>query len=189
MTAEWFHRAQLDHAPAEFGRQPALNADPTMHWLASAMRREAEGGAKTGRLHAESLSLALLSYVIDCMPASRLRVSGAFSDAQCRKLAQHIRERLGEDLSLVDLATFTGIGPRHFSRLFRKAFGVTPHRYILNQRLDEGARRLSNSSLDIAEIALSLGFASQSHFATAFHKRFAQSPRRYAHDRRRRSIF
>jgi AraC family transcriptional regulator len=189
MTAEWFHRAALDRAPAEFGRQPALTADPTMHWLANAMRREVQGGAVTGRLHAESLSLALLSYVVDRMPTPRLRVSGALSEAQCRRLAQHIRERLGEDLSLVELAAFVGLGPRHFSRLFRDAFGVTPHRYLLNQRLDEGARRLSSGSFEIAEIALSLGFGSQSHFTTAFRKRFAQSPRRYARDHRRRSFF
>jgi AraC family transcriptional regulator len=186
LTVDWFHRAELAEAPAGFGRQAALTADPTMHWLASAMRREVESGAGSGRLYGESLSVALLSYVLDRIPASRLRVSGALSEAQCRRLRQHIRDRLCEDLTLAELASFVGLGPRQFSRLFRNAFGVTPHRYVLNQRLDEGARRLSQSSFDVAEIALSLGFSSQSHFAAAFRKRFEQAPRQYALDRRRR---
>src|SRR5262249_41219126 len=100
LTPEWFHRADLDQAPAGFGRQPTLAADQPMHSLVSAMRREVENGASTGRLYGESLSLALLSYVLDHIPVSRLRVRGALSEAQRRRLAQHIRERLGEDLAL-----------------------------------------------------------------------------------------
>jgi AraC family transcriptional regulator len=190
LTPEWLHRVELEQAPAGFGRLPPLSADQTMRSLASAMRREVESGAGTGRLYAESLSLALLSYVADRLPVSRMQVRGAFSEAQRRRLAKHIHERLGEDLALTELAAFAGLGPRQFSKLFREAFGVTPHRYLLNQRLDEGARRLATSSHDVADIALALGFSSQSHFAAAFRKRFAQSPRKYAIDRRHtRTVF
>jgi AraC family transcriptional regulator len=186
LVPEWFHRVELDRAPAGFGQVLPLTADPTMHSLVSTMRREVESGASTGRLYGESLSLSLLSYLLNRIPVSLAGVSGALSEAQCRGLARHIRERLGEDLGLVELASFTGLGPRQFSRLFREAFGVTPHRYLLNQRLDEGARRLGEGSAEIAEIALSLGFSSQSHFAAAFRKRFDQTPRQYAMDNRRR---
>jgi AraC family transcriptional regulator len=190
LSQEWFERVELEQAPAGFGRLPPLSADPTMRSLASAMRREIESGARTGRLYGESLSLALLSYVADRIPASRVRVRGAFSEAQRRRLARHIRERLGEDLALTELAAFAGLGPRQFSKLFRNAFGVTPHRYVLNQRLDEGARRLATSAHDVADIALALGFSSQSHFAAAFRKRFARTPRQYAIERRRqRTLF
>jgi AraC-like DNA-binding protein len=56
---------------------------------------------------------------------------------------------------------------------------------VLNQRLEEGARRLATGTHDIAAIALSLGFCSQSHFAAAFRVRFGQTPRQYAVERRR----
>jgi AraC-like DNA-binding protein len=186
LLPEWFHRIELDRAPTGFGRLPPLTADPTMHALLSTMRREVESGASTGRLYGESLSLSLLSYMLNRIPAPLVRVRGALSEVQCRRLARHIRERLGEDLGLAELASLTGLGSRQFSRLFRDAFGATPHQYLLNQRLDEGARRLAVSSADIAEIALSLGFSSQSHFASAFRKRFNQTPRQYAMDNRRR---
>ena len=145
-----------------------------------------ENGASAGRLYGESLSLSLLSYMLNHIPAPLAGVRGALSEVQCRRLARHIRERLGEDLGLAELASLTGLGSRQFSRLFRDAFGATPHQYLLHQRLDEGARQLAVSSADIAEIALSLGFSSQSHFTTAFRKRFNQTPRQYAMDNRRR---
>jgi AraC family transcriptional regulator len=160
-----------------------------MHALLSAMRDEVANGAGTGRLYGESLSLALMSYVVDRIPASRLRLRGSCSEARLRRLTKYIRERLGEDLTLTELAAFVQLGPRQFSEAFRSAFGTAPHRYVLNQRLDEAARRLGSSSVAIAELALSLGFSSQSHFAAAFRKRFGETPRQYARSRRGRAAF
>jgi AraC family transcriptional regulator len=189
LVPEWFHRVELDRSPADFGRIAPLAADQTMHALLGTMRHEVASGARTGRLYGESLSLALMSYVVDRIPASPLRLRGALSEAQGRRLAKYIRERLGEDLALTELATFVQLGPRQFSELFRNAFGITPHRYVVNQRLDEAARRLASSSLEIAEISLALGFSSQSHFAAAFRKRFGETPRQYALARRKRTSF
>ena len=189
LAPTWFHRVGLDRAPANFGSTAPLVADRTVYELMSTMCREVEAGARTGRLYAESLSLALLTYVLDRIPASERRFRGALSERQCRRLERYMRERLGDDLALSELATYIGLGPRHFSELFRRAFGVPPHRYLLNQRLDEGARRLLASSAEISEIALELGFSSQSHFATAFRKRFGVAPRQYALRRRRPSVF
>jgi AraC-like DNA-binding protein len=189
LAPAWFHRVGLDRAPADFGRTAPLVADRTVYELMSTMCREVEAGARTGQLYGESLSVALLSYVLDRIPASERRSPGALSERQCRQLARYIRERLGDDLALGELAAYVGLGPRHFSDLFRRAFGTTPHRYLLNQRLDEGGRRLLASSAEIAEIALELGFSSQSHFATAFRKRFGVAPRQYVLRRRRPSVF
>lgn len=180
MPPEWFRLVELEGDPDIFGELPPLIADPNMRSLVDMMRREVEASATTGRLYAESLSLALMSYVLEHRPAARLRVHGRLSEAQCRRLRGYIQERLGEDLALSELACFSGVGTRHFSRLFREGFGITPHQYVLEQRLKEGARLLASGGRDVAEIALSLGFSSQSHFASAFRKRFGQTPRGYA---------
>ena len=186
MSPEWFQRVDLEQAPEGFGRIPPLVSDETTLALVGAMRREVATGAGRGRLYAESLSLALLSYSLDHVPLSRMRVRGHLSETQRRLLATHIRDRVADDLALTELATLAGVGTRQFTRLFRAAFGTTPHRYVLNLRLDEAARRLATSTHDIAEIALSLGFSSQSHFASAFRARFGKTPRQYAIERRRR---
>lgn len=191
LPREWFYRLQLDGAPDGFGRLPPLAADETVRTLVNAMRRDVAGGAGSGRLYAESLSVALLSYLLERIPVSRLRVHGSLPEVQRRRLERFIRDRLPDDLTLTELASLVGLGPRQFSRIFRDTFGVAPHRYVLNQRLEEGARRLASSSDAVAEVALALGFSSQSHFATAFRKRFDRTPRQYAieHRRRRRAFF
>ena len=191
LQPEWLHRVELERIPSDFGQLPALACDATMLGLANAMRREIEGGATKGRIYGESLSLAMLSYVLDCVPGPRQHARGPLSEAQCRRLARHIRERLGEDLTLRELAELVSLGPRQFTSRFREAFGITPYQYVLNEKLDEAARRLTVGSFEIAEIAHTLGFTSQSHFAAAFRKRFRMTPRQYATDTkaRRRSIF
>ena len=186
MEPEWFQRVDLEQAPEGFGRIPPLVADETTRSLVGAMRREVATGAGRGRLYAESLSVALLSYALDHVPLSRLRLRGRLSETQRRLLAAYIRDRVADDLALTELAALAGLGTRQFSRLFREAFGTTPHRYVLNQRLDEAARRLATTTHDIAEVALSLGFSSQSHFASAFRARFGKTPRQYASEQRRR---
>lgn len=185
LPPEWLRRVDLSEAPAGFGRLPALAGDQTARMLVSAMRAEVSRGARAGRLYAESLSVALLSYVLDALPPSPMKVQGVLSEEQRRRLAGHIRDRLGEDLALTDLAALVGLSTRQFSRRFREAFGVPPHRYVLERRLEEGALRLAVGTHDIAEIAHTLGFSSQSHFGAAFRKRFGQTPRQYAIERRR----
>jgi hypothetical protein len=83
---EWFHRVELDRSPADFGRIAPLTADQTMRALPGTVRHEVASGARTGRLYGESLSLALMSYVVDRIPASCLRLRGALSEAQGRRL-------------------------------------------------------------------------------------------------------
>jgi AraC family transcriptional regulator len=181
---EWFQRLSLDAAPPMFERTQMLGRDVTVSSLVRAMRDEVSRGAVTGRLYADSLSLALLTYIVEREPPRVALVRGHLSETECRRLRRHVRDRLGEDLSLADLAAQVGRRPRHFSTLFRRAFGAPPHRYVLRQRLAESARLLANGDEDIAGIAFRLGFSSQSHFAAAFRSAFGVTPRQYARGKR-----
>lgn len=180
----WFGRLLLDGPPREFGSLPMRATDPTMLALTCAMRQEVERGAPTGRLYAESLSIALLSYAVEQVPPSRIAVRGDLSDAQRRQLRNYVLENLGEDISLATLAALVGRSERHFSTLFKRAFGTTAHRYLVQARLAEGARLLERGGMEIAEVALRLGFCSQSHFSEAFRRAYGVTPSRYAAGRR-----
>ena len=83
----------------------------------------------------------------------------------------------------MDLASLVGRRPRHFSTLFRQAFGVPPHRYVLRLRLAEGARLLASGDCDVSGIAFAW-FCSQSHFASAFRRAFGVPPSRYGAEKR-----
>ena len=182
----WLKRLTPQGVPPT-GLLGVTSSDETACALAQAMCREVEGGAPTGALYAESLSTALLAYALDRVPlgAAPMRVSGALGDGQRRKLQRYIDERLMEDLGLAELAAVCGLRPRHFTTLFRRAFGLPPHRYVLRRRLQRGAELLTHSGYDIAEIALRTGFSSQSHFTTAFRRAYGLTPRRFALERRK----
>jgi AraC family transcriptional regulator len=187
LSEAWLKRLLHEGAPPPPGIHGVADADTTACSLARAMCAEVERGAPTGALFADSLSMALLSYALDRVPLgpAPMQVSGALSDGQCRKLKRYIDERLMEELRLPDLASVCGLRPRHFTTLFRRAFGVPPHRYVLQRRLARGADYLSSSGFEIAEIALRTGFSSQSHFTTAFRRAFGVTPRRYACSQRK----
>ena len=184
LSSDWFQRVLLEDAPREFADAAPIAFDATLLTLATSMRDEVARGAITGKLYAESLSVALLSYVVARVPPSNSSVRGSLSDEHKRRLRNHILENLGEDLSLTDLAALVGRGPRQFSTLFRRAFGTTPHRFLIAARMAEGARLLAQGRLDVAEIALALGFCSQSHFTDTFRRLYGVTPMRYASGRR-----
>jgi AraC-like DNA-binding protein len=180
VSAPWHQRLISEGGPTTFAELPPIAAHETARALALTVCSEVASGAGSGALFAESVSVALLSYVLERLAPSRMEVHGTLSAGQQRKLARYIDDNLGENLSLQQLAAFTGLRVRQFTSSFRSAFGITPHRYVVQRRLTLGARLLTETKLDIAEIALRAGFSSQSHFATAFRAHFGQSPRRFA---------
>jgi AraC family transcriptional regulator len=185
ISRDWFRRLLLDRAPRAFGTTQPLDQDQTVLTLIRAMCDEVANGCATGRIYAESLSTALLTYAVERTPFSSFRPRRRLSESQRRRLQNYIDERLHDDLSLNDLARVIDLSPRHFSELFREAFGISPHQYVLHKRLAQGARMLESQDLDIAEIAAFLGFSSQSHFTSAFRRVYGTTPCRYALDKRK----
>jgi len=96
-----------------------------------------------------------------------------------RRVRAHIAEHLGETLRLPTLATCAGLSVSHFSRCFRNSTGMTPHAYLMEQRLWKARTLLGSTRLPIAEIALRTGFSDQSHFTRHFHRRMSYAPHAY----------
>ena len=107
---------------------------------------------------------------------------GAFSSRDWRCVCEYIEAHIHEEIVLVDLANAGGWSVRHFSRMFRRSAGQSPHRFILRKRVDRAKNLLRSPRLPLAEIALSCGFADQSHFTTSFRKATGRTPLRWRHD-------
>ena len=91
-----------------------------------------------------------------------------------------LRQDLSRKLSLQELAGLAGYSPYHLCRLFKQQTGLSIHRYLQHLRLRESLDLLVEfPQRSVAEIAHGLGFASHSHFSTAFHGHFAISPRAF----------
>ena len=87
--------------------------------------------------------------------------------------------RYFEPLTVDDLAGAAGLSRAHFSREFRKAFGVAPHAYLLTRRLERAAALLRTTDHSVAEICLSVGLQSIGSFTTSFTRTYGRSPTAY----------
>lgn len=87
-----------------------------------------------------------------------------------------INSALASDLSLAVLAQTAGLSQYHFLRLFKHSTGVTPHQYILRQRISRAKQLLVESDLSITEISYSLGFATPAHFTHHFRRQTGLTP-------------
>jgi AraC-like DNA-binding protein len=87
--------------------------------------------------------------------------------------------RYFEPLGVDDLAAAAGLSKAHFSREFRRAFGESPHAYLLTRRLERAAALLRNTDRSVAEVCLSVGLQSIGSFTTSFTRTFGISPTAY----------
>jgi AraC-like DNA-binding protein len=188
LSPAWVQRLVPELAPDALREYAAPAPDASARALALAMCEAVAQGEACSALFAESASLALLSRVLERLPRRERDDRAKLSPAMCRRLREHIEARLQDDLSLAALAGLCGLRPRQFGALFARAFGATPHRYVLQRRLALGARLLGSGQPDIAEVALRTGFCSQSHFTTAFRRTFGVTPARYAATHRTYSL-
>ena len=87
--------------------------------------------------------------------------------------------RYREPLDVPTLARAAHLSPAHFSREFRRAFGETPHRYLLTRRLERAAALLRGTDRSVAEICFAVGLRSVGSFTTSFTRTFGLSPAAY----------
>jgi AraC-like DNA-binding protein len=87
--------------------------------------------------------------------------------------------RFREPLDVPALARAAYLSPAHFSREFRRAFGETPHQYLLTRRLERAAAMLRNTDRSVADICLTVGLRSVGSFTTSFRQVYGVSPTAY----------
>jgi len=101
------------------------------------------------------------------------RPSGALA-----AVAEHLDDHCTAEVSLDDLCRLSGYSPGHLVRAFRQAYGLTPHAYLINRRIQHGQNELKRGA-SIAEVALDAGFADQAHFQRTFKRVVAATPNQY----------
>ena len=88
-----------------------------------------------------------------------------------------------DPLDVPALARAAHLSAAHFSREFRRAFGETPHQYLLTRRLERAAALLRGTELPVADVAAGCGFESVGSFTTLFARRFGAPPARFRKNR------
>ena len=101
------------------------------------------------------------------------------SNRDITRLTDHIEDRLGEDLSLAELARTIDVPVATLSRAFKLATGRTLHRYILERRVVRARAMLSMPGTAVADVAYACGFSSQQHMTAVFSEHVGLSPAQY----------
>lgn len=169
----------LDAAKAAVPRVPALDlrghegdaASPLPQWLrAEWLETILVGEEQIGTVvHLRNITRYSISRQ-DGLPRYKLRRVIEFIDAN-----------IGGSVSLDDLARTAEMSRYHFHRQFKKSLGMTPHDYILHNRIERAKSLLIGSTLPLIDVARDVGFVDQSHFTSTFRKLTSMTPRHFRH--------
>jgi len=186
----WVHflpggRATLNYV----AHAPGRGAVPrSIAWPAAVPAAEAEAaGARLAALDAArpdpgpADGLFLLYFVArlgEALAAGAARRPPPERDAFFGRITAYIEANLADDLRLADLAKLAGYSPFHFHRLFARAVGVTPRRFVEQRRLAR-ARTLLERGYRVTDAALEAGFEGPAEFARAFRRVFGRPPSRW----------
>jgi AraC-like DNA-binding protein len=109
-------------------------------------------------------------------PTSQRAPCGGLSAGARRRVLEHIRSNLDGSIQVEDLAMAAGLSVHHFARAFKQTIGVSPHRYLVQQRVERAAQLLGATDRSLSEIAAEVGFADQSHFSKNFNRVTGSTP-------------
>lgn len=169
-----FDFADVELEPLSFGTVDlwALN-------IAQRITAELTGKAPPNELYLDSLLTVFGVHLLRTYTSrKRQPVSprGGLSPVGARRVREYLNENFVRKIMVTELASVAGVSPNHFIARFARTFGMPPHRYLINLRLDLAEKLLADGELAIAEVAYLAGFSDQSHLAATMKKYRGRTP-------------
>lgn len=157
--------------------------DPLLEQLCIAIAAALRDGSASDGLYIDSIAQMMAVHLARnhstrSRPA-KLVMPRAISGWKMRRLIDFIEEHLDGDLSLEAMAREVDISPLYLARAFKAAVHQSPHQYVLARRIEKSKELLRNTDLPIVDVALSVGFSSQSHLSHWFLRQVGVSPAAY----------
>jgi AraC family transcriptional regulator len=164
-------------------RDPDYAHDPLIGRLAVALLSADEIGGAYGELYAGSLSMAIVArlfslYAERPAPAPQRSIA-ALPKWRLKRVTEFIDTHADESITLTKLAQVAGLSRMHFAAQFRRATGLRPHDFLLQQRIEKAKTMLQTTNSPIVEISLATGFSCQSHFTVVFKRFTGATPHRW----------
>jgi AraC family transcriptional regulator len=178
-------RRLADRIREETGRRnPSIAArycafDPLLREVGNTLCFELRRRTIPSRTSLEALADVIALHLAQHYEKGSEAHRGGLSPVRLHKVQAFIHAHLSEALSLTDLAGSVHMSTFHFARMFKKATGEAPHLYLTGQRVHKASELLLVTELPLVEIAARVGFQSQGHFTSVFHRYTGTTPRAY----------
>jgi AraC family transcriptional regulator len=160
----------------------AIRNDQVLLKLGMMFQKEMQNKGLGSQLYLDSLAnlleIHLIRHYTTTVPGKIRFYPGGLSYKSLEQVLEYIHFHLDRSIQLSDLATIADISQYHFIRMFQHSTGMTPHQYLLRQRI-ERAKQLLKNKQTISEVAYQCGFSSQSHFGYHFKKALGISPKQF----------
>jgi AraC family transcriptional regulator len=145
-------------------------ADTVIHGLARTLLPALDRPDEVNRLYFEHVAMAAGTHIARTYGgmAHRRRQNGRLSPWQEKRAKALLAANLHGDLSRAQLAEECGLSADYFARAFKRSTGASPHRWLLQRRVDVTKELLTSSNMSLAEVAVAAGFYDQSHMTRVF---------------------
>ena len=166
--------------------RPFEGKDEKLYNLARVLARVIERPTDGTALFADYAALAFHAHIVETYcgdPNFEGSTDGGLAPWQLRRARELVRAKLGNSISVSELAIECKLSSSHFSRAFKQTTGMTPHSWLTRMRVEQAKELLRETDIDLVDIALACGFADQSHFSRVFLRAEGQTPGRWRRNR------
>lgn len=156
--------------------------DELIHQMGLALNSDLRSPGGSNRLYAETMANALAVHLLRNYSTQKQRSIGdnaAISQHKLRWIIDYIHDNLERDLSLQELAAIAQLSQYHFCRVFRQEIGLSPHQYVIQQRIEKAKKLLQKGGMSIGAVAIACGFSHQSHLNRHFKRWTGVTPKTF----------
>jgi AraC family transcriptional regulator len=144
---------------------------------------------ETGQARSNSYAEALVKVLLHELPRSDHNLAqtsllnrGGLATWQMRAVTNYVEEHLGEPISLALLAQLVRLSQHHFCRAFKNSFGISPHQYHVQRRIERAKALLVDRANSVTDVALIVGYSQASALSVAFRKTTGRRPKEFRRD-------
>lgn len=150
--------------------------DDRITQCAELLAQECAEEERNSPLYGESLTMALLAALFTSPQTQIKAVRSGLARWQIRRAMDYMEANLLNDIRIAELASLARLSPSQFARAFKVSTGFTPHRWLIEQRIQRAKRLMQKEKMSISLAAHLTGFATQSHFTKTFRRLTGTTP-------------